>query len=127
MVAEFLGEHFSVKTESSFEWCKNSNGNLCKYDIEVAEKNCLIEVDGPQHFLDMPHWHSVATTVLENDIFKMKAAVANNMRVVRICQSDVWGNVFEWKTLLLDAVNNSSKLVDFISNAANLYNSHRST
>ena len=124
IVAEFLGEHFSVKMESTYNWCKNSKGNLCRYDVEVSEKNCLIEVDGPQHFVDMPRWHSVATTVQENDIFKMKAALLNNMRVIRISQVDVWDNLFPWKTLLLDAVN-STAIVTFIAKESNLYNCHR--
>jgi hypothetical protein len=125
LIAKFLGEYFSVKIESTYEWCRNSNGNLCRYDIEVAEKNCLIEVDGPQHFVDMPRWHSIAKTVLENDIFKMKAALAKNMRVVRICQADVWDDVIDWKPLLLDAVN-SATFVSFIANNSTLYDSHRS-
>ena len=125
MIADFLREHFSVKMEATYEWGKNSNGNLFRYDIEVVEKSCVVEVDGPQHFTNMHQWHSIATTVIENDILKMNAAVLNNMRVVRICQADVWNNVFEWKALLLNAVN-SSTLVSFIANDSSLYDSHHS-
>jgi hypothetical protein len=125
MVAEFLAEHFLVKEESKFEWCININGNICRFDIEVMEKSCLIEVDGPQHFVDMPAWHSEATIVMANDVFKMKAALQNNMRVVRICQEDVWNKVFDWKPLLLQAMNSSDSTC-YIANDSTLYSAHKS-
>jgi len=98
------------KTESVvFLWCKNlyettqsqfsekwlKSVKKLRFDLIIPDLKILIEVDGPQHFKQIMNWTSPKET-MERDIYKMKQAVANGYRIIRIFQPDVAAKGEEW-------------------------------
>lgn len=61
-------------------------------DFVIHELQLIIELDGLQHFRDIPYWRSVCSVVQDNDVYKMKHAVSRGYRVIRISQQDVFDN-----------------------------------
>jgi very-short-patch-repair endonuclease len=77
-------------------------GNINKfYDFYLPDHRMIIEIDGPQHFIQVSNWTSPEET-LQNDIQKMSTAIAEGISVLRIYQPDIWANKIDWKTCIID-------------------------
>jgi DNA-directed RNA polymerase subunit RPC12/RpoP len=112
-----------VKTQVSFPWCLTEKQNVCRFDFQVGQ--VLIELDGPQHFVDMPGWYSLSKDVLERDIHKMKCSIDNGYFIVRICQADVWNELIDWKTPLIEFIKQPTDNIIYIAANSDLYNKHK--
>jgi very-short-patch-repair endonuclease/DNA-directed RNA polymerase subunit RPC12/RpoP len=99
-------------------------GRHYKYDFCIPSKLLIIEVDGEQHFKDMNVWYKKSSDQIEIDIIKMKLAIENNYKIIRISQEDVWKNKIDWKNILLNTINNSSDVIYYISLQPDLYKNH---
>ena len=76
------------------KWCKNKK--YLPFDDCIPELNIIIELDGPQHFQQISNWKSPEETQ-KNDKYKMKCANENNFSVIRLLQTDVLDNKYNWK------------------------------
>jgi hypothetical protein len=65
-------------------------------------------LDGGQHFKQVSNWKSPEAT-LQNDKFKEKCANENGYSVIRIVQTDVWYDNYDWKTELIDMITEVAK------------------
>ena len=102
---EFLAQHYSLKREKSFTWCRSATSKkaLC-FDFEILNGyNTLIELDGGQHFVQVGNWTSPEIT-RERDKFKMDKANENGYTVIRITWYVVYNNIKGWSDILLDAI-----------------------
>ena len=87
-------------------WCKKKL--LLRFDFCITELKIIIELDGGQHFKQVSNWKSPEAT-LQNDKFKEKCANENGYSVIRIVQTDVWYDNYDWKTELIDMITEVAK------------------
>ena len=95
-----LQQQFKVK------WCKKKT--YLPFDFVIPEDNIIIELDGPQHFMQISNWASPEETNI-NDKYKMECANKNNYSVIRLTQEDVFYDTYNW----IDELNqNIKKIID---------------
>jgi very-short-patch-repair endonuclease len=82
-----LNQQFKV------EWCKNIT--YLPFDFVLEEYKIIIELDGLQHFEQVSNWQSPEETHL-NDVYKMKCANENGYSVIRLLQTDVFYDTYDW-------------------------------
>jgi hypothetical protein len=68
-------------------------------------KMIYVEVDGKQHFDDIPEWESFHEKNMAKDIEKMLKAKEEGKYVIRIDQRMIWKNKNEWDKKLLTLIN----------------------
>ena len=87
------------------EWCKNKT--YLPYDFVLAEDKIIIELDGLQHFEQVSNWQSPEETHL-NDVYKIKCANENEYSVIRLLQTDVFYDTYDW---LMELRENIEKII----------------
>lgn len=122
-VYEFLlSQNFDLISQAKFEWCRN-----IKYlPFDFVINKFIIELDGDQHFKDMDFWNSSFDDVSKRDVYKMKCALENGYKIIRIVQKDVWSDKYDWKEKLLKTLNNKKLKYDlcYISYNKDVYKNH---
>lgn len=112
MVFQFLENNYDCKVvqEKKFDWCKGK-----KFDITIQQY--IVEVDGLQHFEKIKHFNKKLslTQIQQNDIYKMKKALENGYRIIRLHQEDVLFNRIPWKKMLRDALHRNKPKVQCFS------------
>jgi len=112
--------------QSKKDFCKHPKTNrLLWYDFELPSTKIIIELDGMQHFTQISNWSS-PEEVLERDIFKMKCAVTNGYSVIRLLQTEVLYDQFDWKQTLAFCI----KIIQpgevfYLCNNDKLYENHK--
>ena len=74
-----------------------------RFDFCIPENNIIIELDGPQHFIQVSNWPSPEEQVL-NDKEKEKLANENNYCIIRLLQEDVFYDTYNWFDELLENI-----------------------
>jgi hypothetical protein len=120
----------SVEAQMRFPWCKHRIELPFDIGVRRGDKLALVEVDGPQHFVDMPYWRSDAEIQIQRDTFKAFCALRSGVCVIRISQADVFkGKWPTWQTQLKAAVTRALEVdkpsVVYLSQEAVLYDRHR--
>jgi len=116
-----LQQQFKVK------WCKNKT--YLPFDFVIPEYNIIIELDGPQHFMQISNWASPEETNI-NDKYKMECANKNNYSVIRLTQEDVFYDKYNWKEELLNNIEKikNDKIIQNIymckNNEYDVFNDH---
>ena len=98
MVFKLLkSKYINVKHQFKPEWCKNDKTNkLLPFDIVLNDNKIIVETDGRQHIEQVSNWQSPEVTRV-NDLFKMKKANENGYSVIRILQTDIYKNKYDWE------------------------------
>jgi very-short-patch-repair endonuclease len=94
----------NVIKEFKQKWCKSKK--YLPFDNCIPELNIIIELDGIQHFEQVMNWKSPEENH-KTDKYKMKCANENGFCVIRIIQTDVLHEKYNWKEEL---VNNIEKI-----------------
>jgi very-short-patch-repair endonuclease len=104
-VAAFLTSKFShYKAQVRFDWCRNSlTNNVMPFDFGLEDEKVLIEVDGPQHFMQIANWGD-PVEVLKKDVQKIRLAIEKGYSVIHILQTDIWTDRVNWRVLLENAI-----------------------
>jgi len=113
--------------QPKFDWCKNENGNKLPFDFLIKTDNfkVLIEIDGDQHFIDIPRWDSLARDVVCNDKYKSDLAIKHDYNFIRIYQPDVWRDTIDWKNIISSIVSNLSNMPEiFFVSTKSVYDDH---
>ena len=82
-----------LKQQFKVEWCKHKT--YLPYDFVLENNKIIIELDGIQHFEQVSNWLSPEKTHL-NDKYKMKCANVNGFSVIRLLQTDVFYDTYNW-------------------------------
>jgi very-short-patch-repair endonuclease len=90
-----LAQQFKV------EWCKKKT--YLPFDFVLENDKIIIELDGPQHFEQISNWSTPEDTHL-NDVYKMKCAKDNGYSIIRLLQSDVLYDRYDWLTELRENI-----------------------
>ena len=134
LVKEFLLENFeNVKCEYKSTWNINPETNVhlpFDFRVKIDDIKIIIELDGRAHFEDVVQFKSNGYKNMCRDVYKMKKAIKNGYKIIRIFQEDIWDNKIEWgdklqKKIKLFAKEKTSKDVIYISLNKKLYNDHK--
>jgi very-short-patch-repair endonuclease len=87
----------TVKRQFKAEWCKQKR--CLPFDFVIEEKKKIIELDGPQHFVQVANWKSPELQH-EQDLFKTKCANENGYSVIRVLQTDVVNEALDFDYLI---------------------------
>jgi hypothetical protein len=71
----------TLKKQYKVEWCKNKN--CLPFDFVIEELKIIIEIDGPQHFMQVANWTSPEIQK-EKDKYKINCANENGFSVIRL-------------------------------------------
>ncbi len=108
-----------------FNWCaSNQTNRLYPFDIYCPGYGVIIEVDGPHHFQNVGSWGDNLIERQLRDVYKMQCAVQNGLRVIRICQADVWKNQTVWKQRLISDLIGTNRPVIMMANDSAIYDEH---
>jgi len=78
-------------------WCHNPlTGRALPFDYFIECLSLIIELDGRQHFVKTPGMLHSGIPAMKRDVYKMRCANQNGMRVIRLLQQDVWDNDESW-------------------------------
>ena len=106
-----IQEHYpTLKKQYKVEWCKNKN--CLPFDFVIEELKIIIEIDGPQHFVQVANWTSPEIQK-ETDKFKINCANKNGFSVIRLLQIDILKDKFHWVEELkynISKINNEQKI-----------------
>jgi very-short-patch-repair endonuclease len=95
---EFLSVQYpNLIKQYKKEWCKNKR--YLPFDCCIPDIKIIIELDGAQHFKQVMTWPPPEKTQ-EIDKYKMKCANENGFSVIRIIQTDVLYDKYDWKEAL---------------------------
>ena len=94
----------NIISQFRVDWCKNPNtARFLPFDFALKEEKVIIELDGPQHFVQISNWRTPEEQS-ENDKYKEKCANENGFSVIRIIQGDVWNDKYEWLNELIQNI-----------------------
>lgn len=108
-LAEKYSKEYNVQYQAKYDWCKNESGiRHLPFDFALVSKDnpdlkYIIEIDGPQHFIQILNWKSPELTQIQ-DKHKECLALENNYKVIRLKQEEIWMEKFDWKTELNNAI-----------------------
>lgn len=116
---KFFLEHYpDTKRQARFDWCVNSDtGAKLPFDFLIPSKKTIIELDGIQHFQQVANW-GTPEKIQARDKFKQEAAVEHSYRVIRLYQPDFWGDKFDWRTQLLEAIGNIDLQIQYLESSS---------
>jgi very-short-patch-repair endonuclease len=82
-------------------WCKKKTH--LPFDFCIPNHKIIIELDGGQHFKQISNWQSPEDTQ-DNDKFKMNKANENGYKMIRLLQTDVFSDTYDWQNELTDNI-----------------------
>ncbi len=86
--------------QAKFEWCRNpATGRQLPFDFYIPQLKVIIEVDGPQHFVQVHNWGSPEETQ-KRDKLKEIFATDEGLTIVRLLQTDIFQDKNEWDIFL---------------------------
>ena len=105
---EFLKTIYpTIITQFKQTWCRHKR--YLPFDFCIPELKIIIELDGRQHFVRTHHnWKSPEDT-LKTDKYNETCANRNFYSTIRILQDDVWNDRYDWKTEIVDMINEVAK------------------
>ena len=74
----------------------------------IPELQIIIELDGPQHFIQISNWET-PDTQFTNDLEKTMTALDNGYSVIRIIQEDVLNDTYDWYNELYSIIQSTNK------------------
>jgi len=86
------------------EWCKNHlTGRCLPFDFVLYDRKIIIELDGPQHFVQVRNWRDPKFQ-FETDQYKQQCANEHGYSIIRLLQEDVWYDRYDWYSELISAI-----------------------
>ena len=119
----YLEKLFKVTLELTPKWCPSPKGYF-KYDFYIQDIGIIVELDGVQHFKPIAFWSVSGEILMKRDVYKIRCANKNGIRVIRILQEDVWENDESWldtnlKPLLVKKNSNDNEYI------GDMYDEHK--
>ncbi len=93
--------HPCIKYNYRFDWCKKIK--CLPFDFVIPECKIIIELDGCQHFKQISNWES-PDKQFTNDKYKEKCANDNGFSLIRLLQTDIFFDKYDWFKELLETI-----------------------
>lgn len=114
--------------QKKFEWCKSFKNKFFVFDFYLPELNCIIEIDGRQHFEQVKNWENYKYNQ-KKDIYKMQVVNKKNISILRIFQEDIYKYGEVWLDKKLHHLIKKYDIVEnhYISSESNkhIYDEHK--
>ncbi len=96
-----------------------------RFDFFIPNLNIIIELDGGQHFKQVPNWLDPFEQT-KKDVWKMNQANSNNIYVIRLLQEDVYKYDNSWLEhhLLPELIKRDSNMFITSEERSNMYDIH---
>ena len=124
---DFLNKYFVVERQYSPNFIYNNlTKRYLKYDFYFEHKKygkIIIECDGLQHFKQIMNWQDAKITQII-DIIKMIRALENDIRIIRISQTDVWENTIDYEKEIKKCIKNNNK-INWIAKDLSIFDEHK--
>ena len=91
---ELIKYYVNLKRQFKVDWCINIR--KLPFDFILEDNKIIIELDGLQHFKDIQYFKSIFIDRHKTDKYKMKCANDNGCSVIRLLQSDVFYDTYNW-------------------------------
>ena len=91
----------SILYQFKTEWCKNKT--YLPFDFCITDSKIIIELDGPQHFTQIMNWKSPEDQKIK-DKYKETCANDNGYSTIRIVQSDIFDDTYDWLNELCTSI-----------------------
>jgi very-short-patch-repair endonuclease len=129
LFAWLKAEYPTIQTQKTFNWCvSEETGAKYRFDFVIPELNTIIELDGDQHFKKVWKWGDPEVTQ-QRDVWKMKKAIENKFRIVRLLQEDVRCRNSKWldKELKPALTNSSGSKINYVTTERfeGIYDAHK--
>lgn len=87
-----------IKTQYKPEWCRNIETNqFLPFDFCIESLKIIIELDGPQHFIQVGKW-KCPEEQQKRDFYKMNLALNRGYSIIRLLQTEVISNkITSWQ------------------------------
>ena len=102
-----LQDHLLIDFPLLQRECTPQWSNKKRYDFIIPELQIIIELDGPQHFIQISNWET-PDTQFTNDLEKTMIALDNGYSVIRIIQEDVLNDTYDWYNELYTIIQNTN-------------------
>jgi hypothetical protein len=87
-----------VILEATLAGCKDKK--LLRFDYLIKKYKLIIELDGAQHFKEVPFFKMDLKENQKRDLYKTNFAISKGYTVLRLLQTDVRNNKGNWKDRL---------------------------
>jgi len=99
-------------------WCnlRKTHKTYYEFDIYIELINgvkIIIEIDGPQHFVQVSNWAIPRYTQIRDEI-KQRLAGKNEHNLIRVNQEDIWHDKNNWEDDIIGFINEKYKNNDEI-------------
>lgn len=96
--------YHNINRQFRTDWCKNPDTNRhLPFDFVLEDQKIIIELDGPQHFVQVSTWKSPEEQT-KSDQYKEKSANENGYSIIRLLQEDVLHDRYDWLTELKENI-----------------------
>lgn len=107
----------TTKRQAKFNFVRNPlTGKQLPFDFWIKGEHIIIELDGPQHFVQVANWQTPEETQ-RRDVFKAVTVVRKGYFLIRLLQEDVIRDKWHPKTFLktiADLIDERKKCIDTI-------------
>jgi very-short-patch-repair endonuclease len=111
---QLIKDYSTLQQQYRVNWCKKKT--YLPFDFVIPEHNIIIELDGPQHFIQISNWSSPEEQYI-NDMYKMDCANKNKYSIIRLTQEGVFYDTYDWYNELKE---NIEKIIKY-KNIQNIY------
>jgi very-short-patch-repair endonuclease len=119
-LTEYLVKYIPDNTTQERKLCPGK-----VFDNVSHHHKLIIELDGPHHFVIIPLWKNDPVINQEIDVYKMKMAMRNGYRIIRVLQEDVLKHDEAWLDTHLKPLIESGEPVEYICpDNEHIYNNH---
>ena len=129
MVYQWCKEMFydeKVEWEQTFSWCPSDmSARHYSFDIVMLKSRVIVEVDGSQHFMVIKKWQNDPEEYRRKDVYKMKKAIENGYRIIRIHQESAWKHPDLFKSKLEMSLKETSDVVYLTLEGDTVYDLHQ--
>lgn len=98
-----IKDYPTLQQQFKVSWCKKKT--FLPFDFVIPEHNIIIELDGPQHFIQISNWSSPEEQNIK-DKYKMECANKNNYSIIRLIQEDIFYDTYNWYNELKENIEN---------------------
>lgn len=107
---EKIFPEYTVTRQAKFEWCRNpATEKLLYFDFYIPELKLLIEIDGPQHFVQVWKWEA-PEEIRKRDELKEMFANRQGLTVLRLLQTDIFRDENKWDVFVKEFIAKDIKM-----------------
>lgn len=115
-----LNYEYKITKRKTIDGCESERP--LPFDFCIEELKLIIELDGPQHFVQIWNWRDPLSEQ-KNDKYKMKCANDKGYSVIRLLQDDIWNDKNNWKDNLKNSIKKYNEPINIFF--GNCYDNHK--